>query len=659
MGDAVAPRRVLVVARWYPSHDDPGRGSFVADHVRALVDAGVRVTVASFEPAMLRGEAELRPRIAAVAAERWRAAVARPDALNVPSGPAAAGVPGVPVARLPVVLEPGERPADVEVDAHADPLTAFGLALAAREGVDLVHAHTAVPDGLAAARLADALGVPLVVTEHASAVRDQLADGATAARVRDLAGPGRRLLAVSDHLARIVEGGTGLPAGTVGVVANVVPIELFIGGGAGGTAAGGDPEAGSGGGAEAGPGTGGATQGGGGAVPGAGEAESGPEGASPGAGAPELLWVGARKASKGTETLLRAFAIVHRDRPGARLRLVGRAPTDEEEARFVALAAELGIADAVAFDPPVLRTGVAAAMRRATLFVHPSPFETFGTVVAEALLAGLPVAATPSGVEGILGTDGACGEVAASDGPDDLAAAVVRALDRIDRFDPAVMRERVTSRCSAAAVLAATFDAYAAAAATMPAGGGSSVDRGPGAAATPDSAAAADRGPAATPLVVCLNRTVALRAIPRLPAAALADAVIVTGPPTRQAPDPAPTVGRWRELDPAGEYRDRMAELTTQAGTGMGGRLRALTSASARHRERDAMAADKDGWIAAAAARALQEMRDEAAGPDDTSPVIVAVEAADVTAALPLLDAGVPLAPGGLRWLADRAGRRT
>jgi hypothetical protein len=33
----------------------------------------------------------------------------------------------------------------------------------------------------------------------------------------------------------------------------------------------------------------------------------------------------------------------------------------------------------------------------------------------------------------------------------------------------------------------------------------------------------------------------------------------------------------------------------------------------------------------------------------------VAVEAADVAVALPLLDAGVPLAPGGLRWLADRA----
>lgn len=624
MGDPVASRRVLVVARWYPSHDDPGRGSFVADHVRALVEAGIRVTVASFEPAMLRGEPVGRMEVGAVAAGRWRAAVARPDAVNVPAGTGATGVTGVPVARLPVVLEPGDRPVDVEVEVHADPLLAFGLALAGREGIDLVHAHTAIPDGLAAARLADALGVPLVVTEHASLVRDQLADPATAARVRTLTGPGRRLAAVSDHLARLIEDRTDVPAGTVGVIPNVVPVALFE---RSGTVS--DDRA----------------------AP-ARHAER-----------PELLWVGARKASKGTDTLLRAFALVRRERPDLRLRLIGRAPTDEEEARLRALASEIGVSAAVAFDPPVPRDGVAPAMRRATLFVHPSPFETFGMVVAEALLVGLPVASTPSGVEALVGTDGACGEIAASCEPEDLARAVLLALDRIDRFDPAVMRDRVLARCGADAVLATTLAEYAAAAASLP----TRVDAAAGAPGTPAVGAAPDARAAvtpaedglpwaaATPIVICLNRTVALRAIPRLPAAALADAVVVTGPPTRQAPDPAPAAGTWRELDPAGEYRDRMAELTTQADTGMGGRLRALTTASARHRERDAMAADKEGWIAAAGRRDLEAIRGEAAGTEGRPTVIVAVEAADVAAALPLLDAGVPLAPGGLRWLADRA----
>jgi hypothetical protein len=233
------------------------------------------------------------------------------------------------------------------------------------------------------------------------------------------------------------------------------------------------------------------------------------------------------------------------------------------------------------------------------------------------------------------------------------------------------MRGRVLGRCSPEAVLAATLDAYADAAATMPAAAGAGAaaaggdaplgaDGADGAAAPGPGASVAGAPPSlvATSIVVCLNRTVALRAVPRLPIAALEAAVVVTGPPTRQAPDPVPTGGRWRELDPAGAYRDRMAELTTQAGTGMGGRLRALSSAGARHRERDVMAADKEGWIAAAGRRALEAIRDEAADAGGAPPLVVAVEAADVAAALPLLDAGVPLAPGGLRWLADRSEAR-
>ncbi len=104
-------------------------------------------------------------------------------------------------------------------------------------------------------------------------------------------------------------------------------------------------------------------------------------------------------------------------------------------------------------------------MRRATLFVHPSPFETFGMVAAEALLVGLPVVATPSGVEAIVGTDGACGEIAASTGADDLAAAILRALGRRTTYDPAAMRARVLARSSEAAVRDATLALYAAAAA--------------------------------------------------------------------------------------------------------------------------------------------------------------------------------------------------
>ena len=54
------PLRVLTVARWYPSHDLPGRGSFVADLVATTVAAGVDARVVSFDRVLIRGRIEWR-----------------------------------------------------------------------------------------------------------------------------------------------------------------------------------------------------------------------------------------------------------------------------------------------------------------------------------------------------------------------------------------------------------------------------------------------------------------------------------------------------------------------------------------------------------------------------------------------------------------------
>jgi hypothetical protein len=52
----------------------------------------------------------------------------------------------VPVARLPVVLDPADRSPLAEVEAHAAALVPPGF-LAARDGIGVVHAHTAIPTG--------------------------------------------------------------------------------------------------------------------------------------------------------------------------------------------------------------------------------------------------------------------------------------------------------------------------------------------------------------------------------------------------------------------------------------------------------------------------------------------------------------------------------
>jgi glycosyltransferase involved in cell wall biosynthesis len=373
------PLHVLYVARWYPSHDQLGRGTFVADLVAALVATGrVEVTVASFEPTHVRGIMETRPARAADAMRVLLPGLGTPFSAHAPRS---WGVSGVPVARLPVVLDGDRRrPTDI-VAAHAEPLLAFATGLADRRPIDVIHAHTGLPDGLAALRVATALDLPLLVTEHASTTADELADPAARELYRRLTAPPRRVVAVSHALSRDVARALGVAESAITVLPNAVPVDGF---------------------------------------PSAGAASRDPF---------ELLYVGSRKASKGIETLLRAFAVLHERRPDLRLRLIGSPGLPADAVRWDALIAELGLGDAVTLEGPAPREAVAAAMRRAAVFVHPSPHETFGMVAAEALASGLPMAATPSGgVDEIVGHDGRFGAVATAITVPALVDAMERAL---------------------------------------------------------------------------------------------------------------------------------------------------------------------------------------------------------------------------------------
>jgi hypothetical protein len=89
------------------------------------------------------------------------------------------------------------------------------------------------------------------------------------------------------------------------------------------------------------------------------------------------------------------------------------------------------------------RTGIAAAMGRASVLVHPSPRETFGMTTLEALASGTPVVATRSGgISGIL-EDRSLGELVPPQDSRALARAVIRTLDRRDSFDPTALRAAV------------------------------------------------------------------------------------------------------------------------------------------------------------------------------------------------------------------------
>ncbi len=152
--------RVLVVARGYPSHDAPGRGSSVADHVALLRAAGADVTVASFETVQIRGDSSTRAARLADVESAWARAVEGAAATNAPASTGARPASRWPGCRScgPGVPSTGRRPTSMPRATRASS-AAFGRALARRataEGrpLTLIHAHTGLPDGLAAVPLA-------------------------------------------------------------------------------------------------------------------------------------------------------------------------------------------------------------------------------------------------------------------------------------------------------------------------------------------------------------------------------------------------------------------------------------------------------------------------------------------------------------------------
>jgi glycosyltransferase involved in cell wall biosynthesis len=207
---------------------------------------------------------------------------------------------------------------------------------------DLLHTHLVHGDvyGAIAAR---ALGVPFVSTRHND---DPYLRGPFRLVDRAFASGATRIIAISHAVGRFLAGVAGLPAEKIETIhygldrppttrSEISPLEA--------------------------------------GVP---------------AGSPLFLAVGRLTRQKDHATLLRAFAEAHAQRPDAWLAILGSGPLEEETQR---LARQLGIEEAVILPG---RVEVADWLAAARVFVHTSRWEGFGMVLLEAMLAGLPVAAT-------------------------------------------------------------------------------------------------------------------------------------------------------------------------------------------------------------------------------------------------------------------------
>lgn len=257
---------------------------------------------------------------------------------DMPAGTTRQVEDGLEVLRLRVPA-PGALPRAEVATRMRDALAPHADEL--RQAV-AVHAHVGIP---AAWGVVDLVGadVPVVVSEHASYLNRVFADERASRMYHETVAGARALTTVGPHLSHVLHRRFADLPTPVRTVPNPVDLTRF-------------------------------------------EARSEPVHALD-----RWLYVGNLLEAKGALRLVRAFAAWRAERPTATLTVAG---DGVDRPRVEALAAALGVADAVTLLGRVAPEDVPPLYRKADVLVHLSRAETFGLTAVEALASGLPVVAT-------------------------------------------------------------------------------------------------------------------------------------------------------------------------------------------------------------------------------------------------------------------------
>lgn len=146
--------------------------------------------------------------------------------------------------------------------------------------------------------------------------------------------------------------------------------------------------------------------------------------------APQLVVARNLEALYDNATALRAFAIVRAQHLDARLTVAGTGPL---EADLKALAASLGVADAVTFCGRIDRDQMADLLRSSHVALNPSLADNMPNSVLEALASGVPVVSTRVGGVPYIVADEQTALLVPPGNEQAMAQAVLRLLD-----DPAL-----------------------------------------------------------------------------------------------------------------------------------------------------------------------------------------------------------------------------
>lgn len=373
--------RILVVAHWFPHEDEPGSGPFIHEQVRFLREQeglDVRVVNGRECPLSLR-----RPH---TIPGNWCRYLTAPPHLHWQTWD------GVPVLYFPFLA--GRLSNWVWDAPYRDALLRAMPAVRRSFSYDLIHAHTANPDGYAVLKLTEQEGTPYVVTEHTGPFQTITATPRLRRQTLAALAGARRVWCVSHSLQQEVRSYFA-PSnqGHIHLLANGVDTFKF----------------------------------------------SLPADYRPNPSGPRLLYVGFLHDCKNPLLLLDAFALLRARIPGAELSMVGDGPLQGAVARRIG---ELGLGSSIKMLGYRGRAEVAQLMRDACdVFVLSSNAETFGVVLIEALACGKPVVATRCGGPQSIVTTPDVGTLCPPKDAGALADALARTIERLPELDSAKIRK--------------------------------------------------------------------------------------------------------------------------------------------------------------------------------------------------------------------------
>lgn len=348
---AERPLRVLSLSTLYPHDHAPSFGVFVERQMQAVAARGdVDLTLVSplgLPPFPL----SLHPRYRALRdlpeqEQRGKVRVLRPRFTLLPAIGARFNARAIVRAVLPLARE-----------------------LHARQPFDLIDAQFFHPDGLAAVRIAAALGLPSSIKARGADIHHWGHHKVTAAQVLEAGQRATSLLAVAQGLADDMVA-LGLPREKIGIHRTGLDADLFR------------PY----------------------------DRRMCRDQLDLPRDKPVLATVGALIPRKGQRFAIEALAEV----PGAILLLAGQG---EDEAMLRSLAERLGVADRVRFLSAVPHGELPIVLNAADVFVLPTASEGLANAWVEALACGTPVVTTPIPGAQELITDAAWGRLVPREGP--------------------------------------------------------------------------------------------------------------------------------------------------------------------------------------------------------------------------------------------------